>query len=238
MTDDEAAEIVDEMLHAGGGPGQVLFDDADIRLVPLAEIRPTPDAENPNKMDAHEYAALRDLIKAGKFNQPLLLAPRADDTYRYTCVDGEHRRRALAELGYAEAPAVVRLMDDDEVRALRVGMNRARGRLDLTVARGVVTDLAAEGWAPAVIGALTAFGVEELADLAAPSGPTAAEMLAEAAGASTPEAPATAAKPFVLEVAFADKKRYQLVRRKLKKAAGKTGDLGLGLLRVLGEEEG
>ena len=42
-------------------------------------------------------------------------------------------------------------------------------------------------------------------------------------------------KPFVLEVRFERKEDFQLVRRKLKKAAGASNDLGVGLLNVLGE---
>jgi ParB-like chromosome segregation protein Spo0J len=215
----------------------------DVMEVPLARMRPTPDAENPNKMSPEAYLMLEEAVrvdaeKGSPFKQPLLLAPvEPPDAggFAFVVVDGEHRRRAALAAGLTSVPAVVVEMTDEEIKAWRLGMNRNRGEIDLAVAREIVLDLTSEGWSVQNL-VVTGFSADEISDLTKSAASTVSDLIEDAGTAEVEDAPAVAAKPFVLEIPFVDKKQYELAKRKLRKAAGKTKDLARGLLNVLGEE--
>jgi ParB/RepB/Spo0J family partition protein len=98
--------------------------ELDIRTIPLDLI--DPDEKNPNEMDPALYdGMLRDIRERG-YTQPILVWPRDG---RFQMIDGEHRWRALGELGYAAAPAVViEAESEDEARLKLLTMNRFRGQ--------------------------------------------------------------------------------------------------------------
>lgn len=206
--------------------------------VPLNELVLCDEAANPNKMTDEEMKHLKAAIDNSGFNQPILvnqLDYNAEQRMQYEVIDGNHRVMVARELGYTSLPAVVRRYTPEQVRAIRLGMNRNRGQVDLGIAQSILADLASEGWDLTELGNLTGFATEEVIDLTTPKdeGPA----LADPGALTLPDDANVASKPFVLEISFTNRKDYQLARRKLKKAAGETGDLGLGLLHVLGEAE-
>jgi hypothetical protein len=207
------------------------------QLIPISKLVLCPPEKNPNKMTDAEYALLKDAMAAASKNgdevlQTVLLSPHDPPADTFDVVDGNHRVQAAIELGWTDMLAIVRAMTPNEIIAYRLGMNRNRGRIDLTIAKGQLSDLVLDG---DVALEVTGFTGEEITDLTTPVHHE-RNLLADA-GSTDVEGEATpSAKPFVLEIPFTKKSDYQLARRKLRKAAGKTKDLARGLLAVLGED--
>lgn len=203
-------------------------------LIPMYETREA----NPNKLDEERYAGLKALMAANGCLQPILVHWKAKGTL--VIVDGHHRYWIAKELGWKSIDAIyIKDVDDAKVRAFSLAMNRARGDLDLTLSADVMRDIMIEsGWDVTQLSQNTAFTEKEVEGLI-----NAAKTFEDAdlsdvgAGVGDEGAEAPVDKPFVLEVAFSNKEDLKLVRRKLKKAAGKGGDLGRGLLNVLGEDD-
>lgn len=199
-----------------------------------------PAARNPNTMEPEEYAVLKAAIKElNDLPQPLLITPHLTIPDEYEIVDGYHRWLAASELGFTEVPCVFRNYSAEEREAVRLGMNRNRGHIDLRIARDVVQDLLGEGWSSEQL-VITGFSEAQLAELeGAVDHSTAKDLLKDAASAAgdIDDSPETAAKAFVLEIPFVNKRDMVAARRALKKAAGATKDLSRGLLNALGLEK-
>lgn len=194
--------------------------------------------ENPNKMDDTQFAILKESIRTEGFLQPVLVKPLGNQ--RFMVLDGHHRSWASEEVGRVEITAVVKTASDPKALALSIGMNKIRGELDYGMAADVLKQLSdGTDWSNDQISLLTGFSVEEIEALVTQGQPEADELLEEVASAPSEaeEKPEETPKPFVLEISFDSRENYRLARRKLKKAAGKGGDLALGLLNVLGELE-
>lgn len=202
-------------------------------VVPIASLMRTyTKDENPNHMDADAYAGLVATIRRNGFLQPILV--RQDDDGALTVIDGHHRLDATIECGRATIEAVV-LCGVDAARAhlLGLGLNRYRGDMHLGRASAILRD----------VNLTTEIAFD---DIVVTSGFSDRELRAML---ETPAAPenmdlelpdeklddAAPARPFVLEIRFERKEEFQLARKRLKKAAGKGGDLAVGLLAVLGE---
>jgi ParB family chromosome partitioning protein len=111
--------------------------DLDLRQIPVSDL--VPDPENANEMDDDLYEALIADIRDQGFTQPILVRREGD---HYKIIDGEHRWRAVAEVGYANIPAVVIDADDDEATIRSLTMNRFRGKFIPIRLAHVITDLA------------------------------------------------------------------------------------------------
>jgi len=97
-------------------------------VIPLSKAQ--PNGWNPNMMDATMYRKeLASLRKFGYVN-PILVRHKGKD---YEIIDGEHRWRALHELGYEEAEVtVIEGISDEEARQLTIVLNETRGNPDPT----------------------------------------------------------------------------------------------------------
>lgn len=215
----------------------------DLRWVPIGDLR---DAEggNPNEMNDDEFAALVASITAEGLMYPVVARPvreTSDDGAAldvWEIIDGHHRTKALRQIGAARVPVLAVDKDFDRTVLLQIGLNKLRGHINLAIAGEKLADLQKEGVSLEEM-TLTGYSTEEIADMITAatedaadilrSGPTSAPSLVE----DEPAPP----KPFVLEVSFTDREQYQAARKGLKKAAGKGGDLALGLLRILGIED-
>ena len=96
--------------------------ELDLRHLPVTEIEPDP--ENSNEMSEGLYRALVDDIFENGFTQPILVRPVGE---KWMIIDGEHRWRAVTELGVNTIPSVVIEADDDDAHARLITMNRFRG---------------------------------------------------------------------------------------------------------------
>ena len=194
------------------------------------------DAENANRMDPAMLATLGAAIERYGFQQPALVRVFADGSYRI--IDGHHRIRAARSLGWDAVPAIVVECDDNEARVLQLGMNRLRGEVDLTAAAKQIAELFDAGWSmPDVL--LSGFSADEVDTLLRATetrqgDPMNTEMLGTTL---QPEEPQEQDRVWTLDLAFRSRADLAVVKKRLRKAAGKHGDLADGLLRLLETEE-
>lgn len=211
-------------------------DGYDLRTVDPALLRDPP--RNPNQMDEEMYRLLVEAIQTVGFLQPVLAEEDAD-TGELIIVDGCHRVRAAKEIGLTAVPVLVGDFSEepDLARAVQIGMNRLRGQLDLASVAKEVASLVDKGWSTAQLH-LTGFSGSELDDLLATTRRGDEHVLEGAVGAppgleDTHEDEDASPRPFTLELTFAQRRDLARVKRALKKAAGKGGELADGLLRIL-----
>ncbi|NIN01287.1 MAG: ParB N-terminal domain-containing protein, partial [candidate division Zixibacteria bacterium] len=97
--------------------------------IPPAELvdveRLRVDGENPNRMSARQFKALKESVRRWGFIVPII-------TNRdYLVADGEHRLRAAKDLGMKQVSVVRLPVNDVDRRLLRQVMNKIRGEHDL-----------------------------------------------------------------------------------------------------------
>lgn len=206
----------------------MIVQDIDLKnLIPKYATQ----EENPNRMSDERYRALVAIIAEVGFSQPIIV--RKAKGGKFEIIDGHHRRLVALELGIASIPSVIIDATDTIASALSVGLNHIRGDTNLSVAADLMRVLS-DSIEAEMIAVLTGFSLSEVEALV--STPTAATDLADMVSVSEPM-DEREEKPHVLEVRFTSVELYRTVRRKLKKAAGKGGDLAKGLLTVLGIDE-
>lgn len=99
--------------------------EVEIEMIPLEDIELDP--ENPNELSDEFYEALVANIRDDGFTQPIAVWRRPDGSFRM--IDGEHRFRAVRDLGGERIPAVVvKAKDEDDARLRLLAMNRLRGQ--------------------------------------------------------------------------------------------------------------
>ena len=238
-----------------------------MRILGLIEVDIAPDKlvnapRNANSFDPAKFEQFKTAIALEGFLQPIIVRVHvhADGGVTvYMIVDGHHRVRAVRELndqawknyqasgdpeeaaGFAwkvihKLPAVLVECTDAEAEAVALGMQRYRGDINLHTAAFIVADIASQ-LDPERLMAMTGFSSGEVEALVA-SVQTQVETDMPAAMESLPDEEESALpKPFILEIEFANKADLQLAKRRLRRAAGKGGELSTGLLRVLGEEQ-
>jgi len=92
-------------------------------LVDVEKLR--VDGENPNRMSARQFKALKKSIRRWGFVVPII-------TNRdFLVADGEHRLRAAKDLGLREVSVVRLPVDEVDRRLIRQVMNKIRGEHDL-----------------------------------------------------------------------------------------------------------
>ena len=198
----------------------------------MSPSRIDPAPNNPNVMEPERYAALVEAIRRFGFLQPVLVRPHPDDARRFIACDGHHRVRAAMEVGLASIPVVVAgNITQEEADALQIAMNRLRGELDLSATATILDSLRAAGWGASDLGVL-GFSLEEVSDLLA-SLDSDPDILPESI--ESPDDPATPAG-FVMEIEFDSAEQMRVVKRALRRAAGKGRPLSHGLLKLLAEE--
>lgn len=200
--------------------------------VPIELLVRVENGKNPNSMTPEEYAALRENIRTNGYNQPILVSPRTDG--KYDLADGHHRMDACVELGYTHIPAYSRRLTWEQITGLRVAMNAIRGRVNLKIVKDVTLELIENGMALEELSPLIGYDVQTLNELVSAGSEKPHVAPRNAVDAQDSAQPAQ--KPWVLELQYVDKKDYDKAKKALNKAAGKTRDLGLGLLALLGEK--
>jgi hypothetical protein len=197
-----------------------------ILTIPIADLDEAPD--NENAMTAEKFALLVQAIQEVGFLQPILVE-RAGARWRI--VDGVHRKRAAAEVGYTALPCVER-HDDGKTVAVRIGMNNLRGQLNLAAVAASVATLHANGWSMDDL-SLTGFTTDELDHLLHSAQRQVPDDVMEHPVTAQDEPEEAQDRPFVLELRYATKADLARAKRGLRKAIGKGGDMADGLLRLL-----
>lgn len=111
-----------------------------IEYVPIASIH--PNSYNPNRQSEHEFTLLKRSIEEDGFTQPVIVA-RCDQPHECNgvIVDGEHRWRAMQQLGHADIAIVKVPMSEAQAKIATLRHNRARGSEDIEMATDVLRDL-------------------------------------------------------------------------------------------------
>lgn len=204
--------------------------------VQLSKLLEDPD--NPNHMTDDELDALAKNMRAVGFLQPILVK-EPDENGDYAIVDGHHRCKAASRAGLSRVLAVVWDGTEDMRRALAIGMNKIRGALNLGEVAKIVADLAENGWRTEDL-KITGYTDQEIDDLLKAAQPATDEDVLEGATANTPvekDEDEEASRSFTLELSFRSADDLAKAKRALKRAAGKGGELGDGLLAVLAERD-
>lgn len=94
-----------------------------------------PNSYNPNRQSDHDFELLLRSMEEDGFTQPIVV------TNDLTIVDGEHRWRAAATLGFTEIPCVVTDMTLEQAMISTLRHNRARGSHDIELEADVLRDL-------------------------------------------------------------------------------------------------
>jgi len=96
-----------------------------IRRIPLAKLYEHPG--NPNTMSAVVFGKLvRNIERTGRY-EPLVVRPHRSMPGGFEILNGHHRVKALAKLGYESADAVVWEVDDEQADILLATLNRLCG---------------------------------------------------------------------------------------------------------------
>jgi hypothetical protein len=101
-----------------------------IHKIELAQLDFHPD--NPNRQSKVNFARLvRNIERTGRY-EPLLVRPCPNKKNRFQLINGEHRCRALAKLGFKTADCIVWDVDDEQTDILLATLNRLGGSDELS----------------------------------------------------------------------------------------------------------
>lgn len=112
----------------------ISLKELEIQYVPVKSIN--PNNYNPNRQSEHDFELLLKSMEEDGFTQPIIVQKSTR-----LIVDGEHRWRAAAVLGYTEIPVVFVDMTPEQMRISTLRHNRARGSEDLELSVQVLRDL-------------------------------------------------------------------------------------------------
>ena len=108
-------------------------DESSDRTIAVDRIRPNPFQPR-SEVSPDELGELVESIRENGLLQPLVVRPSAEG---WELVAGERRWRALRQLGWDRAPAIVRELDDEQMLVLALVENLQRENLSaLEEARG------------------------------------------------------------------------------------------------------
>ena len=106
------------------------------KVVPIDSIH--PNKWNPNQMKGSVYEFLKKSIQKLGFVQPILI------TKNGTIIDGEHRWRALRDIGATEAEVKVLDISESEAKQQTINFNLTKGVLDSSKLGKLLVELEAE----------------------------------------------------------------------------------------------
>ena len=96
-----------------------------IELIPLDKLKEHPD--NPNRMSGGNFAKLVYNIRQSGWYEPLVVRPGPDGGDCFQIINGHHRKKALAKLGYESANCVVWDINDQQTDVFLMSLNRLGG---------------------------------------------------------------------------------------------------------------
>jgi ParB family chromosome partitioning protein len=115
--------LLGDFLDEGVAP-----DAAEVRVLPVARIRPNPFQPR-KEFDPDELASLANSIKGNGLLQPVVVRQGAGGADAWELVAGERRLRAVTQLGWTEVPCWVKAVDDQTLLVLALVENLQREAL-------------------------------------------------------------------------------------------------------------
>jgi ParB family chromosome partitioning protein len=106
-------------------------------LVHLSVDTIVPNKWNCNYMSEKELEELKQAIQYNGV-EPIIVRPLTDG--KYEIVDGEHRFRAVKELGQKHIPAVIMKIDDEEAKIRTIVYNSKRGKIDYVKLSSIILE--------------------------------------------------------------------------------------------------
>lgn len=142
-----------------------------VRLIALEKLIAHPD--NPNRMSKVNFSKLVINIERSGRYEPLIVRPNPDKAGFFQIINGCHRCRALAKLGYKSADCVVWDIDDEQTDILLATLNRLSGKDELSKKLKLLNRLTKRTEAVALSKLLpqTARQIERLVNLKFPRAP-------------------------------------------------------------------
>jgi ParB/RepB/Spo0J family partition protein len=100
-----------------------------VQSIALDKLVAHPD--NPNRMSKVNFGKLvRNIEQTGRY-EPIVVRPHPQKKNYFQIINGEHRCRALAKLGYKTADCIVWDIDDEQTDILLATLNRLGGTDEL-----------------------------------------------------------------------------------------------------------
>jgi len=96
-----------------------------IIFISLGRLVVHPD--NPNRMSKADFGRLKRNIKRTGFYEPIIVRPCPGKEGFYQIINGHHRCKVLAELGYERAASLVWDIDDEQADIMLTTLNRLGG---------------------------------------------------------------------------------------------------------------
>ena len=118
---------------------------------------------NPNEVSAEEQQRIVDDIKTNGFFGGILVRPTGDGLFEI--VDGEHRYRALIELGADLIPCIVREHSDTEAKINCIRLNTERGTQNPQKIGKIAIDLAEQGVETSALSDVLVYSPEMIEDM-------------------------------------------------------------------------
>jgi hypothetical protein len=100
------------------------MSEVSVKLQDIELSKITFDKTNPNRMNEKQLKGLEQSIKDHGFLQPIIL------NKKFVTVDGEHRTKAMRNLGYVTIPAIVVDKEEVDQKLVRQIMNKLSGSHD------------------------------------------------------------------------------------------------------------
>lgn len=101
----------------------------DLNVVEINKIHPNP--WNPNRQTERVEEAIAESIDYYGMLDPLTVRPHPEMEGEYQIIDGEHRMRTCAKLGFSKIPVnVVSGLDETDAQKLTIIANETRGEAD------------------------------------------------------------------------------------------------------------
>jgi ParB/RepB/Spo0J family partition protein len=107
--------------------------------IPLEKLIAHPD--NPNRMSKINLAKLVRNIEQTERYEPIIVRPHPQRKGCFQIINGEHRCKALAKLGYKEANSIVWDVNDEQTDILLATLNRLAGTDQLDKKLALLTRL-------------------------------------------------------------------------------------------------
>jgi ParB/RepB/Spo0J family partition protein len=100
-----------------------------VQAIEIEKLIAHPD--NPNRMSEATFRKLvRNIERTGRY-EPIVVRPHPEREGYFQIINGHHRSRALAKLGYKAADCVVWDIDDEQADILLATLNRLGGTDEL-----------------------------------------------------------------------------------------------------------